>query len=68
MLGASPFLVGSDLTLADISVSCALGIWQDALGKALPDELIAYLERLAARPAYRRARRKGASDPLPSRR
>jgi glutathione S-transferase len=36
-------------------VSCALGIWKGALGKALPDRLVAYRERLAARPAYQRA-------------
>jgi hypothetical protein len=36
-------------------VSCALGIWKGALGKPLPDKLVAYRERLAARPAYQRA-------------
>jgi glutathione S-transferase len=55
MLGSNPFLAGSDLTLADISVSTALGIWRGALDGALPDKLIAYQERMAARPAYRRA-------------
>jgi glutathione S-transferase len=54
-LGAEPFLAGASFTLADISVSCALGIWRGALGKALPDKLVAYRERLAARPAYQRA-------------
>jgi glutathione S-transferase len=56
MLGDDPFLAGEDLTLADISVSCALGIWTGALGKALPDKLVAYRARLADRPAYQRAR------------
>jgi glutathione S-transferase len=56
MLGQSPFLAGDNLTLADISVSTALGILRGALGRALPDTLVAYRERLAARPAYQRAR------------
>jgi glutathione S-transferase len=51
-----PYLVGSDLTLADISVSCALGIWQGALGGEIPDRLAAYQKRLRERPAYQRAR------------
>jgi glutathione S-transferase len=50
------YLVGDDLTLADISVSCGLGIWQGALGGQLPEALTAYQERLRARPAYQRAR------------
>ncbi len=50
------YLVGDDLTLADISVSCALGIWQGALDGELPEGLAAYQERLRARPAYQRAR------------
>ena len=50
------FLVGGDLTLADISVSCAIGIWDGALAGALPEELVAYQKRLRARPAYQRAR------------
>jgi glutathione S-transferase len=55
MLGADPYLAGAHFTLADMSVSTALGIWRGALGKALPDKLVAYRERLAARPAYQRA-------------
>jgi glutathione S-transferase len=50
------YLVGDELTLADISVSCGLGIWQGALGGELPKGLAAYQERLRARPAYQRAR------------
>jgi glutathione S-transferase len=57
VLGDQPFLAGADLTLADISVGCAIGIWKGALGKALPDPLVAYRERLAARPAYQRAQK-----------
>jgi glutathione S-transferase len=55
MLGAGSFLAGEDLTLADISVCSALGIWRGALGGALPETLVAYQERMAARPAYQRA-------------
>ncbi len=54
-LGSGPFLAGAEFTLADISVSCALGIWQGALDKAIPDPLVVYRERLAARAAYQRA-------------
>jgi glutathione S-transferase len=55
MLGDDPFLAGAELTLADISVTCALGMWRGVLGHALPDKLVAYRERLAARAAYQRA-------------
>lgn len=54
--GAGPYLAGSELTLADLCVSTTLGVWKGALGKPLPDALVAYRERLAARPAYQRAR------------
>lgn len=54
-LGDNPYLAGTDFTLADICVSTALGIWKGALGKEIPDKLVAYRERLAARPAYQRA-------------
>src|SRR5262249_36783270 len=56
------YLVGDDLTLADISVCCGLGIWQGALGGALPDGLSAYQDRLRARPAYQRARTRCAGQ------
>ena len=55
MLGDNQFLVGSQLTLADISVSCMLGIWCGVFGRPLPDNLTGYRERLTARPAYQRA-------------
>jgi glutathione S-transferase len=55
MLGDKPFLAGDRFTLADISVTCALGMWRGSLGHTLPDKLVAYRERLAARPAYQRA-------------
>ena len=56
VLGDSRFLVGDDLTLADIAIGTTLGIWRGALGKSLPDRLAAYQAGLAARPAYQRAR------------
>jgi glutathione S-transferase len=59
MLGGDPFLAGADFSLADISVSCALEMWRGALGQALPDTLIDYQKRMAARPAYQRARSRG---------
>ena len=56
ILGNNPFLAGNDLTLADISVSTALGMWVGALDRTLPAELVAYRERLAQRSAYQQAR------------
>ena len=55
MLGGQPFLAGSQLTLADIAMTTTLGILRGALGKTLPETLVSYRERLAARPAYQRA-------------
>ncbi len=56
VLGERRFLVGDDLTLADIAIGTTLGIWRGALGKSLPDRLSVYQADLAARPAYQRAR------------
>lgn len=50
------FLVGDDLTLADISVSTAMGMYRGALDKALPEKLAAYQDRVQARPEYQRAK------------
>jgi len=61
----SDFLVGSQLTLADLAVTTALGIWRGALGKTLPDTLVAYRERLAARPAYQRAMKANQAESGP---
>jgi glutathione S-transferase len=55
-LGQEPYVAGATFTLADISVGPALGMWRGALGRALPEALVAYHARLAARPAYQRAR------------
>jgi glutathione S-transferase len=60
--GGSYYLVGDDLTLADISVSCGLGIWEGALKGQLPEGLVAYQERLRARPAYLRAKSRCAGE------
>jgi glutathione S-transferase len=49
------FLVGSGLTLADISVATALRIWGRGVGQDLPATLQAYCERLQERPACKRA-------------
>lgn len=57
LLGDQPYLAGSDLTLADISITTAFGMWKGALGKPVSDKLAAYRDRLAARPAYQRAQK-----------
>lgn len=54
-LGDRAYLVGEDLTLADIALSTTLGIWKGALNGAIPDRLVAWRDRLAERPAYQRA-------------
>src|SRR5215831_326858 len=46
------YLVGDALTLADISVSCSLAMWEGGLGRTLPEGLAAYQDRLRARPDY----------------
>jgi glutathione S-transferase len=51
------FLAAGRLTLADISVGYTLGLSERAgLHELLPTTVLAYEERLMARPAYRRAR------------
>ena len=54
-LGDREFLVGDDLTLADIALCTGLGIWKGSLNGEIPDRLVAWRERLAERPAYQRA-------------
>ena len=58
-----PYLAGAEFTLADIAVGTVFGIWRGALGKALPDRLAAYQERIKARPAYERAQAASAAAP-----
>ena len=55
-LGGRPFLVGDDLTLADIAIAPALGMWKAALGGEIPRPLDTWRTRLMERPAYQRAR------------
>jgi len=62
LLGGQAFLGGDLLTLADISVSPMLGIWNGVLGQALPGGLSGYLERVTARPAYRQASQRCAGS------
>lgn len=54
-LGDDDYLVGGRLTLADLAMVTALGIWRGALGKPVPDRLAAWRDRLMERPAYQRA-------------
>ncbi len=54
-LSGRSYLVGTDLSIADISVVTALIIWRGGLAQALPPGLQAYCERLQGRPAYQRA-------------
>ncbi len=58
-LGDKPFLLGSDLTGADIQISFVMEVAR-AFGRlASYPNLDAYLVRLQARPAYRRALERG---------
>lgn len=54
-LNADGYLAGDRFTLADIAVVTALGMWQGALGKAIPEALVEYRARMMARPGYQRA-------------
>lgn len=55
LLGDKPFLAGEQFTLADISVSCGLDMWEGALRLEVPSALAPWRERVKARPAYQRA-------------
>ncbi|MBP6014993.1 MAG: glutathione S-transferase family protein [Alphaproteobacteria bacterium] len=59
-LGDRPYLVGDGLTLADICIVTAFGMWRGALDKTLSPTLAAYQARLQVRPAYARALAKQA--------
>jgi glutathione S-transferase len=54
-LAGREFLVGSSLTLADISVATALRIWSRGVGQDLAARLQTYCERLQGRSACKRA-------------
>ncbi len=54
-LTPGPWLVGDRFTAADLMIGALLG-WLNAWGKLPePDRFTPYLDRIAARPAYRRA-------------
>lgn len=57
LLGGREYFVGGGLTLADIAISTAVGIWQGALGKDIPAGLAKHRARVQARPAYQKAAR-----------
>ncbi len=54
LLGGRDYFVGDGLTLADIAISTALGMWQGALGKDIPAGLAEHRARMQARPAYQK--------------
>lgn len=54
-LGDRDYLVGDSLTLADLAISTALGLWSGALKQDLPEALVRYRAHLSERPAYQRA-------------
>jgi glutathione S-transferase len=55
LLSGRDYFVGDHLTLADIAMSTALGMWQGALGKDIPAGLAEHRARMQARPAYQKA-------------
>lgn len=61
LLGERAFFVGDELTLADIAVSTALGMWTGALDQEIPPRLAAHRERMMARPGYQKAKAAFAS-------
>ena len=66
LLADRAYCVGDHLTLADISVSCGLALWQGGLGGSVPKELAHYQDRIGARPAYQRAKSRCASGGAPA--
>lgn len=60
VLGDRQFLVGDGFTIADISVGWMVGVARTMMGleAQLPKSLLAYHDRLIARPAYQRAEAK----------
>jgi glutathione S-transferase len=55
LLDGRDYFVGDGMTLADIAISTALGMWQGALGKDVPAGLAEHRARMQARPAYQKA-------------
>jgi glutathione S-transferase len=66
LLGEQAFFAGAQLTLADICLAPALGLWRGPLGHPLPAALEPYLERMSARPAYQRARTRSQGTATPA--
>jgi len=60
VLGDQPYLAGSNITLADLAISTAMGVYRGALDKTLSPKLSVYQDRLQARAAYQRAKAKQA--------
>lgn len=54
LMGERPFLVGDQLSIADCYLFVML-LWGQKQGVTLPDTLLAYFERLKARPGFGRA-------------
>jgi glutathione S-transferase len=63
MLAGRAYLAGDHLTLADIAVSTALGMWSGALGKTVPDDLARWRANLSERAPYQRAVAAAGSGP-----
>lgn len=53
--GEQAFLAGTNFSLADIAIATALGMWDKALGGAIPRGLDAWLGQVRGRPAYIKA-------------
>jgi glutathione S-transferase len=66
VLAGRAFFAGAELTLADISLAPALGLWLGPLGRPLPPALEKYLEQISARDAYQRARTRAQGTPAPA--
>ena len=66
-LGESPYLAGPDLTAADIMMGFSLTTMRAFVPRDISasPNILAYLQRIAARPAYQRAMAKGDPDMAP---
>jgi glutathione S-transferase len=66
-LGATPYLAGSELAAADIMTAFSLATMRLFKPYALSPwpNILAYLQRIGSRPAYRRAMQKADPDVTP---
>jgi glutathione S-transferase len=55
LLDGRDYFVGEGLTLADIAIATALGMWVGVLDQPAPEGLAAHRTRMQARPAYQKA-------------